>query len=102
MEVMKKSEKWWSGRLEGKVGWFPKTFVKILEEEEATAAVQTQTVPTKTVATKTVSPAPRPETTPTAAAELYKALYDYESAESCDLQFKTGDIIQVRGPCNVL
>ena len=33
--VYEQREKWWSGELEGKVGWFPKTFIKIISEEEA-------------------------------------------------------------------
>ena len=32
--VTDKSGKWWSGEIEGRVGWFPKPLVKVLEEEE--------------------------------------------------------------------
>ena len=35
LTVYEQKEKWWSGELEGKVGWFPKTFVKIVSDEEA-------------------------------------------------------------------
>ena len=34
VSVYQQSEKWWSGELDGKVGWFPKTFVKIIDEQE--------------------------------------------------------------------
>ena len=34
VRVLSKSEKWWSGEVEGRVGWFPKTFVKLVEKEE--------------------------------------------------------------------
>ena len=33
ISILNKSEKWWSGESKGSVGWFPKTFVKILEED---------------------------------------------------------------------
>ena len=36
--VYEQKDKWWSGELEGNVGWFPKTFVKIISEGEAGAA----------------------------------------------------------------
>lgn len=32
--VLQRSEKWWSGEAGGRLGWFPKTFVKLLEEGE--------------------------------------------------------------------
>lgn len=33
--VYEQGDKWWSGELDGKVGWFPKTFVKTISDEEA-------------------------------------------------------------------
>jgi hypothetical protein len=80
VRVLQQSEKWWSGEMQGQVGWFPKTFVKILEPEpEAT--------PTKT--------------TPTSVAEndaatlQYEAIYDYVGEAEGDLAFQAGDIIEV-------
>ena len=35
LTVYEQNEKWWSGELDGKVGWFPKTFVKIISDEES-------------------------------------------------------------------
>ena len=50
-----------------------------------------------------VNHAPQSETTPTPATreQLYQALYDYDSQEDGDLQFKVGDIVQVSSefPC---
>ena len=36
LTVYEQREKWWSGELDGKVGWFPKTFVKVISSDEAT------------------------------------------------------------------
>lgn len=38
LTVYEQNEKWWSGELGGKVGWFPKTFVKIIAEGEVDSA----------------------------------------------------------------
>ena len=50
-----------------------------------------------------VNHAPHSETTPTPTTreQLYQALYDYDSQQDGDLQFKAGDIVQVSSefPC---
>ena len=44
VRILSKTEKWWSGEVEGRVGWFPKTFVRVVEEEvdEAGGAADSQ------------------------------------------------------------
>lgn len=41
--VYEQKDKWWSGELDGNVGWFPKTFVKIISEGEATGGGEKST-----------------------------------------------------------
>ena len=33
VSVLEQNDKWWSGEVEGRVGWFPKTFVRLLDPE---------------------------------------------------------------------
>ena len=47
--VYEQREKWWSGELDGKVGWFPKTFVKIISDEEAAQRVESASKPQETM-----------------------------------------------------
>ena len=88
VQVLQQSDKWWSGELQGKVGWFPKTFVKILEPDTS-----------QPEATPTPQAPPTPQAAPTAEDNVanvqYEAIYDYEGAEG-DLAFQAGDIIEVR------
>lgn len=44
--ILQQGDKWWSGEKDGKVGWFPRTFVKleeITEEKATTEAASTET-----------------------------------------------------------
>ena len=49
LTVYEQKEKWWSGELEGKVGWFPKTFVKIISDEEAAKVEKSASKPQQTM-----------------------------------------------------
>ena len=84
IQVLQQSEKWWSGQLEDKVGWFPKTFVKVLDTSPQSS-----------------SPAPPPsQATPTnttcdSAGGMYEAIYEYAGEADGDLTFQAGDTIEV-------
>uniref|UniRef100_A0A672G3B7 Intersectin 2b n=1 Tax=Salarias fasciatus TaxID=181472 RepID=A0A672G3B7_SALFA len=70
IQVLEQQENWWLGELNGEQGWFPKTYVTLLGEEEA-------------------------ETGPDSKPVKYVALYTYESPEVGDLTFTEGDVILV-------
>lgn len=84
VQVLQQGEKWWSGQLLGdKVGWFPKTFVELLDTSPQSS-----------------SPAPPPsQATPTytSAGGMYEAIYEYAGEADGDLIFQAGDTIKVRG-----
>uniref|UniRef100_A0A8C5GU58 Intersectin-2-like n=1 Tax=Gouania willdenowi TaxID=441366 RepID=A0A8C5GU58_GOUWI len=72
IQVLEQQENWWLGELNGEKGWFPKTYVTLLGEEESSEPEVTNTVPIE-----------------------YVALYTYESPELSDLTFNEGDVILV-------
>ncbi len=80
VSLLQQSEKWWSGECNGAVGWFPKTFVKILEAPPTPAQA-----------------APTEENVGDSGAELlYDAIYEYVGETEEDLSFQIGDVIKVR------
>ncbi|XP_033740435.1 LOW QUALITY PROTEIN: intersectin-1-like [Pecten maximus] len=97
--VKEQQEMWWSGELNGQVGWFPKSYVKLkgtaLAGSNRSSRSQTPTLAAEQVdgggsARSTPQlPAPAPE------GESYVAMYNYSSAESGDLNFNQGDIIMI-------
>lgn len=88
--VLQQSEKWWSGEYQGKVGWFPKTFVKLLDTPSSTSQDTAEAAPTPQAA-PTVPPTPSVKP---AKSELYVAIYDYVG-DAGDLPFLAGDVIEV-------
>ncbi|XP_041839803.1 intersectin-2b isoform X2 [Melanotaenia boesemani] len=81
IQVLEQQENWWLGELNGEKGWFPKTYVALLEEEESSD-------------TKS-SPPDATDSGDSLQLEEYVALYTYESPEPTDLTFKDGDVILV-------
>ncbi|XP_064191737.1 intersectin-2-like isoform X1 [Anguilla rostrata] len=80
--VLEQQEEWWLGELNGKHGWFPKSFVKPLspdgeQREESYPSVDGY------------------DTLDSTQQEDYEALYTYESPEPGDLTFGEGDTILV-------
>ena len=84
IRVLQRSEKWWSGEYNGCVGWFPKTYVKLLDTTEPTSGGLEPTSGEPTVSGDGVQ-----------ADVLYEAIYDYEGEAEGDLTFQIGDIIKV-------
>nr|XP_046165496.1 intersectin-2-like [Oncorhynchus gorbuscha] len=80
--VLEQQDSWWLGELNGAQGWFPKTYVTLLgENEDTTNSIN--------------SPPDGSEATDAAQQEEYVALYTYESPEPGDLTFREGDVILV-------
>ncbi|XP_069378408.1 intersectin-2b isoform X2 [Paralichthys olivaceus] len=78
IQVLEQQENWWLGELNGEKGWFPKTYVTLLGEEESSD-----------------KSSPPDESSDSLQPEEYVALYTYESPEPGDLTFKEGDMILV-------
>ncbi|XP_034432891.1 intersectin-2b isoform X2 [Hippoglossus hippoglossus] len=81
IQVLEQQENWWLGELNGERGWFPKTYVTLLGEEESSDLKS--------------SPPDVSESSDGLQPEEYLALYTYESPEPGDLTFKEGDMILV-------
>ncbi|XP_069549849.1 intersectin-2b isoform X1 [Brachyistius frenatus] len=81
IQVLEQQENWWLGELNGERGWFPKTYVTLLGEEEASDMKS--------------SPPDVSDSSDSLQLEEYVALYTYESPEPGDLTFKEGDVILV-------
>ncbi|XP_074522981.1 intersectin-2b [Halichoeres trimaculatus] len=80
IQVLEQQENWWLGELNGEQGWFPKTYVTLLGEEESSDMK---------------SPPDAPDAGDSLQLEEYVALYTYESPEPGDLTFREGDVILV-------
>ncbi|XP_053171996.1 intersectin-2b isoform X2 [Scomber japonicus] len=81
IQVLEQQENWWLGELNGEKGWFPKTYVTLLGEEESSDMKS--------------SPPDASESNDSQQLEEYVALYTYESPETADLTFSEGDVILV-------
>ncbi|XP_049320055.1 intersectin-2b [Astyanax mexicanus] len=78
--VLEQQENWWLGELNGMQGWFPKTYVTVLNSSDVSAD-----------STDGLDSAAADGSSP----EEYVALYTYESPEPGDLTFREGDTILV-------
>ncbi|TNN60807.1 Intersectin-2 [Liparis tanakae] len=81
IQVLEKQENWWLGKLNSEQGWFPKTYVTVLGEEESPDLKS--------------SPPDASESSDSLQLEEYTALYTYDSPELTDLTFGEGDLILV-------
>ncbi|XP_031586760.2 intersectin-2b isoform X1 [Oreochromis aureus] len=80
IQVLEQQENWWLGQLNDEQGWFPKTYVKPIGEDEGSNVKS--------------SSADVPDGDGLQLEE-FVALYTYESPQSGDLTFKEGDVILV-------
>ncbi|KAM9861208.1 intersectin-2b isoform 2-T2 [Aulostomus maculatus] len=80
IQVLEQQENWWLGELNGEQGWFPKTYVTLLGEEEGSDMKSSTS---------------DAESGDSQSLEEYVALYTYESPEPVDLTFREGDVILV-------
>ncbi|KAM7423893.1 hypothetical protein PAMA_000317 [Pampus argenteus] len=81
IQVLEQQENWWLGQLNHEQGWFPKTYVTLLGEEESSDMKS--------------SPPDASESNDGQQFEEFIALYTYESPEPVDLTFSEGDVILV-------
>lgn len=89
--VKEQQDMWWYGEFQGKLGWFPKSYVRLISG------------PVKTFNNNQVSelqeygdvPPEPPADFPVTAEEKFVALYAYQSQEPGDLSFNAGDVISV-------
>uniref|UniRef100_A0A8B9GXL5 Intersectin 2b n=1 Tax=Astyanax mexicanus TaxID=7994 RepID=A0A8B9GXL5_ASTMX len=77
--VLEQQENWWLGELNGMQGWFPKTYVTVLNSSDVGYN----------------RPIRRVITNKLLVEKKYVALYTYESPEPGDLTFREGDTILV-------
>ncbi|XP_033972364.1 intersectin-2b isoform X2 [Trematomus bernacchii] len=81
IQVLEQQENWWLGELNSERGWFPKSYVTLLGEEESSDMKG--------------SPPDASESSDSLQLDEYTALYTYESPEPGDLTFREGDLILV-------
>ncbi|XP_069137912.1 intersectin-1-like isoform X1 [Argopecten irradians] len=97
--VKEQQEMWWSGELNGQVGWFPKSYVK-LKGAGLAGSNKSSRSQTPTLAAEQVEGGGSARSTPQLSApapegESYVAMYNYTSAEPGDLNFNQGEIIMI-------
>uniref|UniRef100_A0A8C8G1M2 Intersectin 2b n=1 Tax=Oncorhynchus tshawytscha TaxID=74940 RepID=A0A8C8G1M2_ONCTS len=80
--VLEQQDSWWLGELNGAQGWFPKTYVTLLGENEDTTNFVSSNQNVSEVMFCVIQ-------------SEYVALYTYESPEPGDLTFREGDVILV-------
>ncbi|XP_074658567.1 intersectin-1-like isoform X3 [Tubulanus polymorphus] len=95
--VREQQDMWWSGELNGKIGWFPKSYVKLVSSTPKQSNSRSDTpVNSDRPASINSNPSPiSPEQSIQQSGEYYVAMYNYTSTESGDLVFNQGDVIQV-------
>ncbi|OWF43900.1 intersectin-1-like isoform X1 [Mizuhopecten yessoensis] len=97
--VKEQQEMWWSGELNGQVGWFPKSYVKLKGAALAGSNISSRSQ-TPTLAAENIdgggSARSTPQlSTPAPEGESFVAMYNYNSAEPGDLAFNQGDMIMI-------
>uniref|UniRef100_A0A674BJN1 Intersectin 2b n=1 Tax=Salmo trutta TaxID=8032 RepID=A0A674BJN1_SALTR len=80
--VLEQQDSWWLGELNGVQGWFPKTYVTLLGDNEDTTNFVSSNQNVSEVMFRV-------------GQSEYVALYTYESPEPGDLTFREGDVILV-------
>jgi hypothetical protein len=90
LQITKDGE-WSKGELRGKLGLFPTKLAVPLPGSEREAPQSTTT----TTTTTTISTTTSPSTPNNPAVESRKAVYDFDTQESGEINFVEGDIIQI-------
>uniref|UniRef100_A0A674N4C8 Intersectin 2b n=1 Tax=Takifugu rubripes TaxID=31033 RepID=A0A674N4C8_TAKRU len=92
IHVLEQQENWWLGQLKDDQGWFPKTYVTLLEEDRGSPKLTYSRC--ATTQKRCWTPYCLPKLIFFYFTE-YVALYTYESPEPGDLTFREGDVILV-------
>lgn len=87
ISVKKQGESWWAGEIDGRIGWFPKSYVRLIRNESVPVS---QTLPSVAPVTPVASSALAPKITKT-----YRAVFAYEGLERGELSFSANDLIVV-------
>jgi len=95
IQVLEQGDKWWSGQSNGKVGWFPKTFVKLVEAPSQTTPSPISLGPAVGVRTGTEPGKVEPTDEELQGGEPYEAIYEFVGTTGEDLSFFVGDTIKV-------
>ena len=86
--VRKQGESWWAGELDGRVGWFPRSYVKLIRNEAISTSQSAAAQETHASSGSDTSTAPK-------VVKPFKALFSYEGVEKGELSFRTNDTIMV-------
>ncbi|XP_025096778.1 intersectin-1-like isoform X2 [Pomacea canaliculata] len=89
--IMEQEDMWWMGEMNGKVGWFPKAYVKLLESEKPLSSSETPSPMGTLERNGSARDSPALEK----KGEYYVAMYSYSTEEPSDLAFGEGDMILV-------
>lgn len=100
IRILEQHELWWKGELNGKIGWFPKSYVKIITDQQRMPLSRESTTigsnPPGTPASmgspvkEAYSPPPLSQD-----GEVFVAIYQFIPAEAGDLGFKVDDRVTV-------
>ncbi|XP_056623500.1 intersectin-2b isoform X2 [Triplophysa dalaica] len=91
-ESVEREQGWLYGSRQGKMGWFPESYVERLTRSEAPPTAKQALKPQVSISTRYNDAS---DTTDGSTYEEYVALYTYESPEPSDLTFSEGDTILV-------
>ncbi|CAF0882259.1 unnamed protein product [Rotaria sordida] len=91
-----KDAAWYSGQLRGKVGWFPRNYVRPATEIEIQNNKNTtKTTPTNEKPLNSPMSPTSASSTDSSFADIYEAIYPYEATDPSDLSFNAGERIIV-------
>uniref|UniRef100_A0A3B4YTY2 Intersectin 2b n=1 Tax=Seriola lalandi dorsalis TaxID=1841481 RepID=A0A3B4YTY2_SERLL len=93
-ETTEREEGWLYGSKQGKMGWFPESYVERMAPSD-TANSNTAAAAATAPKVRKSSPPDASESSDNLQLEEYVALYTYESPEPGDLTFREGDVILV-------
>eukprot|EP00053_Salpingoeca_punica_P012145 m.108591 g.108591 ORF g.108591 m.108591 type:complete len:469 (+) comp15871_c3_seq1:355-1761(+) len=108
INVRKQGDSWWAGELNGKVGWFPKSYVKPIATDkkasvfsdgqgQSQAQQQGQSQGQQQAGQGSAPPIVKKDSVSASAQgpKKYVAIYPYEASERGELTFAVGDVIMV-------
>ncbi|KAK6187699.1 hypothetical protein SNE40_005666 [Patella caerulea] len=90
--VKEQQDMWWLGELNGKTGWFPKAYVKLVS---VGGAKESNITPVPNLTFDTHDSTSGSPALDKKDGEYYIAMYNYSSGEATDLKFNEGEMILV-------
>lgn len=92
INVKEQQDMWWYGEIQGKLGWFPKSYVKLIS---GPMKINDSAAEINELENDVGEPPEINSTPPNGAPEYYTATYAYQSQEPGDLCFQLGETIKV-------